>query len=383
MRSSTSSSLSPERIALGYAVIALLWIAFSDAAVFHFGLPAAFMTVKGTAFVLVTAALLYFTIRRLVQDIQITSSERKHAEGSLRQSEAYLMEAQELTHTGSWAFDVASNRYIYLSPECFRIFGLDPQAELPCREVVFRRIHPEDADAVNRAYEKSVREKVDTSNQFRIVLGDGTVKTVHITRHPVLNSARDVVKLTGIAVDITERKQAEEALRESEMRFRIFWDHAADAFAVFDEHHKIIEANREACEAGGYTREEVIGMVPQDFNPDVDAAMLQRIDERVEAGEICTFETRHRRKDGTVFPVEVRIRPFWLGGRRLHLAVSRDISERKRAEEALRRSEGYLAEAQRLSHSGSCAIDVATQRYVYMSEECFRIFELNAGFACA
>jgi PAS domain S-box-containing protein len=266
-------------------------------------------------------------------------TERKRTEEVLQQSEAYLSEGQRLTHTGSWAFDVASDRYIYISEECYRIFGVDPLAEWPAREVVFRKIHAEDADTVNRGFEKSVHERVETSNEFRIVLPDGAVKTVHVTRHPVLNSAGDVVKLTGIAVDITERRQAEEALREGETRFRTFVDHAADAFFVHDEEqHRVLDVNRQACETLGYSREELIGMVPHDFDPDVDAPLLQRIDERIEAGGVFTFETRHRRKDGTMFPVEVRIRPFRHGGRRLHLALARDISERKRAEDERRQS---------------------------------------------
>jgi PAS domain S-box-containing protein len=136
--------------------------------------------------------------------------DRKRAEEALRQSEAYLAEAQTLNHTGSWAFDVASNRYVHASEECLRIFGLDPQEALPTREVVFRRIHPDDSERVNRSFEKPVREKAENSDEFRIVLPDGTVKHVYVIRHPVLNSAGDVVKLFGTAVDITERKRAEE-----------------------------------------------------------------------------------------------------------------------------------------------------------------------------
>ena len=107
---------------------------------------------------------------KLARDI----SERKLAEESLRQSEAYLAEAQRLSHTGSWALDVASNRYVYTSEESDRIFGFDPQVETPTREAVFERIHPEDRSSWKRNLEKSLREKVDTFDQYRIVLPDGT-----------------------------------------------------------------------------------------------------------------------------------------------------------------------------------------------------------------
>src|SRR5208337_4452455 len=137
-------------------------------------------------------------------------TERKRAEEALRQSEAYLAESQRLTHTGSWAFDLASNKYIYASEECFRIFELDPQERFPNREVISRHIHPEDWDRVNESFEKSLRERVDTSTEFRIVLRSGTVKHIQAIRHPVLNDAGDIVKLVGTAIDMTEHKRAEE-----------------------------------------------------------------------------------------------------------------------------------------------------------------------------
>jgi len=137
-------------------------------------------------------------------------TERKQAEEALKRSEAYLAEAQRLSHTGSWAFDVAGNEYIYLSDECLRIFGLDPKAALPTREVIFRLIHPDDSERVNREFRKSVDEKVDTSSEFRIALPPGTMKPIQTTRHPVLNDVGEVVEVVGTVIDITECKRAEE-----------------------------------------------------------------------------------------------------------------------------------------------------------------------------
>src|SRR5512136_1005960 len=105
-------------------------------------------------------------------------TDRKRAEQTLRQSEAYLAEAQRLSHTGSWAFESASNRYIYVSEECFRIFELDAQEGFPNREAISGLIHPEDWDRVNGDFEKSFREKADISSEFRILLPSGTIKHV-------------------------------------------------------------------------------------------------------------------------------------------------------------------------------------------------------------
>jgi PAS domain S-box-containing protein len=303
---------------------------------------------------------------------------RERAELALRQSEAYLAESQRLTHTGSWALDLASDRYVYVSEEDLRLWGFDSQMGLPSREAVFRRIHPEDRDKMRASFEKSLREKVDSSDGYRIVLPDGTVKHVHTIRHPVLNGAGDVVKLVGTSVDITERKQAEEALRESETRFRTFVDHAPDALFIFDfEQGTIVDVNRQACESLGYTRQELIGTMGLAFDGKVDRAVTESIAERTAAGETVIDTHWHQRKDGTLFPVEAHTSQYWYGGRRFLLKVARDITDRKRAQDELRRSEAYLAEGQRLSHAGSFAWSPVTLQSLFWSEEMFRIFGLN------
>jgi PAS domain S-box-containing protein len=183
-------------------------------------------------------------------------------------------------------------------------------------------------------------------------------------------------RLLCLVRDITERKQAEDELRASEARFRTFVDHAMDGFFLFDEHQALLEVNRQACESLGYSPEEMIGMRPRDFEPDLDQASLERIGERIKAGKTVTFETLHRRKDGTVFPVEVRARQFPLGARPFRLSVARDITDRKRAEEVLRESEAKLQEAQRVAHFGWWERDFTNNR-VSLSDEVCRIFGLE------
>ena len=145
--------------------------------------------------------------------------------------------------------------------------------------------------------------------------------------------------------DITQHKRAEESLRESEMRFRTFVDHAGDALFVYDlEQRTVVDVNRQACESLGYAREEIIGKKPIAFHPDSYQGEIELVAERAAKGE-TVFDTHcHRRKDGTLFPVEVHTSRVLYGGRQFLLMIARDISDRLRAEEAVRQSEKQLRE---------------------------------------
>jgi PAS domain S-box-containing protein len=134
--------------------------------------------------------------------------ERKLSREQLLRSEAYLAEAQRLSHTGSWAFN--AGEAIYWSEENFRIWGFNPQEGLPDRETVLHRIHPEDRDRVVESVEKAVREKSDYAVEFRIVLPEGTVKHIHGLGHPVFSASGELVEVVGTQLDVTERKRAEE-----------------------------------------------------------------------------------------------------------------------------------------------------------------------------
>ncbi len=142
--------------------------------------------------------------------------ERKKAEQALRRSEAYLAEAQRLTHTGSCAIDGTSRETLYWSEEMFRLFGFDPQQGLPMWDQWLQRIHPDDGEKVELAWDRTFLEKTDCDIEFRIVKPDGTVKQIHGIGHPVSSPTGELVQVVGTMIDITERRGAEEALRRSE-----------------------------------------------------------------------------------------------------------------------------------------------------------------------
>src|SRR6201990_165778 len=139
---------------------------------------------------------------------------------NLQRSESYLAETQKLTHTGSWAWDARSQRVLYCSEEMFRIYGLDPQVDLPTRKNFRQRVHPEDRNRTDARFARVINEKVDSFDEYRLLLPDGTVKHINSSGHPVLDGNGEFIEFIGTATDVTERKCAEEALRESEYKLR-------------------------------------------------------------------------------------------------------------------------------------------------------------------
>jgi PAS domain S-box-containing protein len=148
--------------------------------------------------------------------------EKKVAErtAELRRSEAYLAEAQRLTRTGSWALTVATREIVHLSDQFYQIFGFDPERGMPSQQTIHQCIHPEDRPASVEIVDKAIREGKGYELDQRIVLPEGTIKFIHIVARPVFNTSGDLVEFVGTVMDVTERKRAEEDLRESEQRYR-------------------------------------------------------------------------------------------------------------------------------------------------------------------
>ncbi len=162
-------------------------------------------------------------LKETVQELQSTnealraaSCERQRVEESLRRSETYLAEAQRLTHTGSWVWQVARRDAVYLSDEWYRICGFDPEDGIPTFEQRLQRIHPEDRAKWQDAIDRAVGEKSDYDLEFRIALPGAAVKYIHTVGHPVLDASGELMQFVGSSTDVTERKRAEESLRQAQ-----------------------------------------------------------------------------------------------------------------------------------------------------------------------
>jgi NO-binding membrane sensor protein with MHYT domain/signal transduction histidine kinase len=137
-------------------------------------------------------------------------------EAKLQRSEAYLAEAQRLTHTGSWAWRVAARDALHLSEEWYCIYGFDRENGPPGWEERLQRVHPEDRARWQGTIDRAIAEKSEYEVEFRILLPDGSVKHIHTVGHPVLNASGDLMEFVGSSTDITDRKLAEEALSQAQ-----------------------------------------------------------------------------------------------------------------------------------------------------------------------
>jgi PAS domain S-box-containing protein len=142
--------------------------------------------------------------------------QRKLAETARRESEAYLAEAQRLSHTGSWAWVPATGEIRYWSEETYRVLGFDPDAGPPRFEKFFGRLHPEDQGRVRELFGKAIAQNADFETDYRIVHPSGALKHIHAVGHPVCDETGHLVEFVGTVIDITESKRSEEALRASE-----------------------------------------------------------------------------------------------------------------------------------------------------------------------
>ena len=143
---------------------------------------------------------------------------------ALERSEAYLAEAQRLTHTGAWVFDPSAPERSYWSLEYYRIYGFDPAKDQPSRSAVLERIHPDDRSYLDRVFNEAIQNSTDFEEDHRIVLPDGTTKHLHVVVHPVVDEAGEVVEFVGTSMDVTEQHRNRAALEQAFEEIRILKD---------------------------------------------------------------------------------------------------------------------------------------------------------------
>src|SRR5215475_6413910 len=280
-------------------------------------------------------------------------TERKRAEQRLRESEAYLAEAQRLSQTGSWAWNPATGDIRYCSEMCCRVLGFDHGGSPPRFEELFQRVHPDDQAASRQRFEKGVRDKEDFELDYRIVHPEKGIRDIHAVGRAVLDGSSNLAEFVGTVIDVTERKRREQELRQSEVELRTITDTIRQPIGVEAPDGTQLYANRVALDNSGLTLDEVMkegtirrenGFLARRCHPDD----INRVrDERrigLLEGVPFDLETRLLHKSGEYRWYLVQYNPLkdesgqiirWYN-------TATDIDDRKRAEDRLRQSEQEL-----------------------------------------
>src|SRR5918997_2308912 len=281
-------------------------------------------------------------IEGLVADV----TERNQADERLRQAEARYRTVVEHIPAVTYSQEVDHNGAItYVSPQIETMLGVTPEEYVSEHDLWYQLVHPEDRGRVLAEDDRTDRTEEPFKIEYRMLARDGRV--VWVRDEAVLVRDEDGTPLywQGVLLDITERKAAEEAVKENERRFRQLFDQTVDALIIHDASGNIVDCNAEACRALGYEREELLNLRVRDISADLITAKDRRPEEGPtlwepalsgEPGKVAGVpQGVHRRKDGTTFPVEVYVGSVDYGGRHLIFASTRDITERKRAEEEI------------------------------------------------
>ncbi|HEY1579799.1 MAG TPA: PAS domain-containing protein, partial [Terracidiphilus sp.] len=262
----------------------------------------------------------------------------KQAELKLRESEAYLAEAQRLSNTGSWAWNPSTGENRYWSDECFRLMGFDPAGGMPAFEIVVQRFHPEDRPIFAEELKRASRDRGEFELDYRIVHPGGEIRDIHAIGHPVLGPSGDLVEFVGSVIDVTERKKAEDNIRQSENELRRILDFAPQQIAVLGPDRTRIYSNQAMLDYLGFSLEEWQSSDPRRFvHPDDFERMMSHEHNEFLKGLPHEVELRLLGIDQKYRWFLVRYSPLRdeQGGITRWYLAGTDIEDRKQAEQRL------------------------------------------------
>ncbi len=308
--------------------------------------------------------------------LSVDVEERKQAEDRLRRSEAYLAEAQRLTHIGVAAYN--DTAILYGSEETYRIWGFDPAQGVPSREAVFQRIHPDDLDRMQAEVQRALGEKRRYWTEYRIVLPDGTVKHLESIGAPEFSASGELVEIVATQIDVTERKRVAQALRESEARFRDFAESASDWLWEIGPDYKFTLLTDNAFGSNAADRIGTAcwdGALDLETEPEKWRLLWATLNSHKPFRDFvyCSMGD-----NGSPMYVKASGKPVFdaNGEFRGYRGAGADVTEQEQLTQELQRREAYLAEAQRLSQTGSWAWS-PDQDIRYWSEECYRVLSFD------
>jgi len=276
-----------------------------------------------------------FSAQQVTLGFILDITERKRAEQALINSEykyhSLVEEIPVVTYSAS-----LDHKSIYVSPLIEKFIGFSPDEWLADSELWVKSLHPEDRQRVLEENANALTDGSKYTVEYRMIARDGRTIWIHDEGRILSTSADSQQQIQGIWQDITERKHAEETLHDNESRYRSIFEGVQDAIFVEAMNGRILDVNQRACEIFDYSREVFLTKSVRDLVP--SASDIFSIHENDSEGSYTRpVEVMNVRASGEKFPAELSPRSLILGNQRVLLVILRDISERKKAEENLRR----------------------------------------------
>ncbi len=300
--------------------------------------------------------------REAFEQLDNEMNERRRAEENLRKSEERFREMAEHIREAFWLFDWEQQKVIYISPAYEVIWGRSTEDLYNHYDEWAQSVHPDDLEYARSSFEEIIRTGGGEKREYRIIRPDGAVRWVSDRGFAIKDNKGQVVRIAGIAEDITERKQSEVALREGEERFRELAELMPETVFEVDLEGNITFVNRNAFNYFGYTPQDLKkGLKSFDMIIPKDRERAQVNVEKIIRGEKTGInEYTALRKDGSTFPVMIHSAPIFKEGKPIGLrGFIVDITERKKAEEERHKLEVQFQQAQRFEALGTLAGGIA------------------------
>jgi PAS domain S-box-containing protein len=321
-----------------------------------------------------------------ITELKRAEEARQALSRDLQESKAWLEEAQRVANLGYWVWDLETGRVIW-SAETYRIFGLAPQGGSLEIAIVGEMFHPDDREVVFRTAEEAIRTGTRADCEHRLIRPDGEIRIVHSLGDLKTNSAGRPYQMFGTTQDITDRKRAEEerqtlssALQHSNARLEEAQRVAHIGHYEFNPMENQVTWSAELCRIWGLPPVKGpidMAVVFEMVHPDDREYAARIVEETIRSGTHLKAEHRIVRPDGEVRFVQVlgTVKRDASGRASELFGTSQDITDRKLAEQALRRNQFYLSEGERLAHMGSWAS--SDLNIDYWSDEVYKIFGLD------